>query len=328
MTPPVRDPLGVRDDAQFVADRSEHVTLDRRAVAAYAPLLARESRSSVSEWEAGPHFVGEDEQTIAYVFCLDTVNFCFWGDPKWRRRHRGQWLDGYWALAAALTEQATQNPGFLDPHALSELDAAALDEMLGGEPTIPLLEERAASLRQLGRWIVDHFQGRFSQVLCAANLDAVELVRLVAGELPSFQDEATYRGRLVRFYKRAQILAADLYGAAGTGDNRRWWGKLARMHELTAFADYKLPQILRHQDILRYSASLADKVQDRVLLPPGSDEEVEIRANTIWAVELLRQEMQALGLDLPSYRIDWLLWSASQDSGQMQPYHRTLTIFY
>lgn len=328
MTLAVQDPLGLRDGARYVAERSEDVTLDGEAVATYAPVLARQSQSSVFEWEAGHHFSGEDEQNIAYVFVLDTVNFCFWGDPKWRRRAQGQWLDGYRALASALTEEATKNAGFLDPHALAALDAEALDGLLGGSPTIPLLEERAANLRELGRWVVDRFAGRFSHVLQEADLDAVALVRLLVSGLASFRDEAIYQGRKVSFYKRAQILAADLHGAASRGPRRRWWGNLARLRELTAFADYKLPQILRHQGILRYSRPLAEEVDNQVLLPAGSEEEVEIRANTVWAVELLRQEIQALGVDLPSYRIDWLLWLSSQESGQMQPYHRTRTIYY
>jgi hypothetical protein len=329
MTPPIQDPLGLRDDARFVAERSEFVTLDGGAIAAYAPVLAREGRSSASEWESGHYFASEDELNIAYIFVLDTINFCFWGDPKWRRRTEDQWLDGYWALASALTEEATKNAGFLDPQALAALDAKTLNRVLGGRPVIPLLEERATNLRELGRWVVNGFGGRFSHVLQEANLDAVDLVRLLVAGLASFRDEALYKGRNVSFYKRAQILAADLHGAAGgSGTRRRWWGDLAHLHELTAFADYKLPQILRHQGILRYSRPLAEQVDNQVLLPAGSKEEVEIRANTVWAVELLREEIQTLGLDLPSYRIDWLLWLASQESGQMQPYHRTRTIYY
>jgi hypothetical protein len=199
-----------------------------------------------------------------------------------------------------------------------------LGQVLGGTPTIPLLEERAANLRELGHWIVDRFGAKFAPVLQEENWDAIELVRLVVEGLPSYRDEATFHGRRVRFYKRAQILAADLHGAgAGQG-----WGGLARLHELTAFADYKLPQILRHRGILRYAPDLAEKVDSQVPLPAGSAEEVEIRAATIHAVELLRQELAGRGQDLPAYRVDWLLWSASQDSGRMRPYHRTRTIYY
>jgi hypothetical protein len=319
-----RDPLGVRRSVRFAAEVSELVSIDRDALASYCGELAADGLLPVSEWDSEPHLAGEYELIIAYVFVLDAVNFCFWGDPKWRRLSQRGWLDGYWALVEALTVEATANPGFLAPDSLAELDAETLDRVLGGSPTIPLLEARAANLRELGRWVVGRFAGKFSNVLHETGLDAVELVRLLAGELDSFKDEAVYKGEVVRFYKRAQILASDLHGAfEGQG-----WGRLGRMRALTAFADYKLPQILRHRGVLRYSDPLAGRVDNEVPLDAGSSEEVEIRANTIWAVELMAQELQNLGLDAPAYRLDWLLWYASQDSGHMKPYHRTRTIYY
>jgi hypothetical protein len=318
------DPLGIREGARFVVDASQQVSIDRDALAAYCRELAGETQVPKPEWESEFHFAGEDEATIAYVFCLDTLNFSFWGDPKWRRPYRRQWLDGYWALAAALTEELAANPQFVDADNLSQLDADGLQRVLDGAPTIPLLEERAANLRELGRWVAGRFRGRFSAIVQAAGFDAIALVGLVVDGLSSFRDQAAYKGRVVPFYKRAQILAADLHGAS----RGRGWPALARMHELTAFADYKLPQLLRHQGILRYSTPLAERVDNQVPIEAGSEQEVEIRANTVWAVELMGQEMDAMGVHLPSYQIDWMLWYASQDSGHMKPYHRTRTIYY
>jgi hypothetical protein len=318
------DPLDVREAARFVVDASRQVSIDRDALAAYCCQLAQESQVPRPEWESELHFAGEQEATIAYIFCLDTVNFCFWGDPKWRRPYRRQWLDGYWALAAALTEELNTNPHFVDVDNLVQLDAAMLQRVLDGIPTIPLLDERASNLRELGRWVADRFDGRFSEVVRAAEFDAIALVRLVVDGLSSFRDQAAYKGRVVPFYKRAQILAADLHGAF----RGRGWPALARMEALTAFADYKLPQLLRHQGILRYAAPLAEKVDNQVLIQAGSEEEVEIRANTVWAVELMAQQLEASGVHYPSYQIDWMLWHASQESGHMKPYHRTRTIYY
>ena len=319
-----QDPLGVRAGARFVAEASQQVSIDGEALVTYYRGLAQEAQVPKPEWESQYHFAGEEEATIAYGFCLDATNFCFWGDPKWRRAYRGQWLDGYWALAAALTGELQANPSFVDADNLSRLDVEDLQRVLGGTPAIPLLEERAANLRELGRWVAGRYGGRFSAIVQAAGQDAIALARLVVDGLSSFRDEAVYRGRVVPFYKRAQILAADLQGALrGHG-----WPALARLDQLTAFADYKLPQLLRHEGILGYAAPLADKVDNQVPLQAGSEEEVEIRGNTVWAVELMGQELDALGLRLPSYQIDWLLWYASQDSGHMKPYHRTRTIYY
>jgi hypothetical protein len=61
----------------------------------------------------------------------------------------------------------------------------------------------------------------------------------------------------------------------------------------------------------------------------GSPEEVEIRANTIWAVELIRKELALLRKGLRAFEVDWILWNMSQDPAfKTKPYHRTVTIFY
>ena len=93
---------------------------------------------------------------------------------------------------------------------------------------------------------------------------------------------------------------------------------------LTAFADYKIPQVLRELGILEYSTTLAQKVDSRIELAPGSEEEVEIRAGTIIAVEDIRQ---ATSGNLTAADIDHYLWLAGQRT-HARPYHRTRTIAY
>jgi hypothetical protein len=106
-------------------------------------------------------------------------------------------------------------------------------------------------------------------------------------------------------------------------------GSFRDIKELTAFADYKLPQVLRHLGVIEYSPGLLEKVDRMIPLDPGSEEEVEIRASTIWAVDLIRQEMNRLGKEVRASEIDWLLWNLGQDDAfRAKPYHRTTTIFY
>ena len=107
------------------------------------------------------------------------------------------------------------------------------------------------------------------------------------------------------------------------------WGAFNDMENLTCFADYKLPQVLRQLGILDYTSFLEQNIDRKILLKQGSPEEVEIRANTIWAVDLIRQELEVKGKGLKAYEIDWILWNMGQGKGfKVRPYHRTLTIFY
>jgi hypothetical protein len=57
-------------------------------------------------WRVAPHWWDDarPEATARYVLLLDALNFSFWGEPRWRVAWRGQPVDGYMALAAALRE--------------------------------------------------------------------------------------------------------------------------------------------------------------------------------------------------------------------------------
>jgi hypothetical protein len=148
---------------------------------------------------------------------------------------------------------------------------------------------------------------------------------MVLHSMPSFRDVVRHQGQAVRFYKRAQILVADLHGAF----NGQGPGAFHDMQTLTAFADYKVPQVLRRFGILEYAPELAQQIAGYRLVPVDSDEEIEIRSATIWGVEYLRQALLERGASLASYEIDARLWQLGQNlPGDVQPYHRTLTVFY
>lgn len=257
-----------------------------------------------------------------YVLVLDALNFCFWGDPRWTLATPAGTLNGYYALAAALRMAIDRGEPLLDPRWLSEIETDVLMRLLGGEHQLPLMTERAENLRELGRAVRDEFGGRPYQLVQSADHDAAGIAQGIVSVCPSFTDVAEYDGEEVRFFKRAQILASDLAGAlAGTA-------AITGLQYLTAFADYKVPQVLRELGLISYAPSLAARVDNRIELPPGSREEVEIRAATIWAVESLRAEMSRQGAQLRAFEIDWLLWNIGQSLEDPLPYHRTQTIYY
>ena len=120
--------------------------------------------------------------------------------------------------------------------------------------------------------------------------------------------------------KRAQITAADLAGS-GVAD-------FADLADLTCFADYKLPQALRHLGALEYSDGLARRVDDWRELEAGEPAEVEIRAATVTAVERLRVALAEAGRSLRSFEVDWMLWELSLGLYPVRPHHRVRTIYY
>lgn len=318
------DRLDVLAASEWVAGQARRVRIDHDRLISLAGEVAVKGVAAPA-WNRELHWAGEPEQSAMYVFVLDSLNFCFWGEPRWKVAYKGQELDGYWALAASLRRAIEEDRPLLDARYLATLGRTDLEHILRGSAEIPLLAERLAHLRELGSVLLARYGGQAAALIERAHGDAIALVQHVAGNLPSFEDVATYGGRRVPIYKRAQILVGDL---AGNLDGKGL-GAFSNLHELTAFADYKLPQLLRRLGVLVYSDDLAQRVNTRQFIAAGSVEEVEIRCSTVWAVELLRRAMAAAGRHYAAYEIDWWLWETSQHlPPDATPYHRTRTIYY
>lgn len=102
--------------------------------------------------------------------------------------------------------------------------------------------------------------------------------------LAGFRDHSLYKGHQVFLYKRAQIFVADLWGAF-KGQN---YGEFNDINSITIFADYIVPAVLRELGILKYGSNLSCSIDSNSEIVPGSEEEVEIRACSIYAVEKMR----------------------------------------
>lgn len=86
-------------------------------------------------------------------------------------------------------------------------------------------------------------------------------------------------------YKRAQIFAADLWGAfKGKG-----YGEFHDIDSVTMFADYIVPAVLQRLGVLKYSANLSSKIEANGEISSGSEEEIELRACSIYAVEKMKE---------------------------------------
>ena len=207
----------------------------------------------------------------------------------------------------------------------------------------------------------------------------LQLVKMVADTFPSFRDEHVYDGRRgmlphdskrlvkrlmpysVYIWKRTQILVAETWAAfypEHASQPHPLFPAGARIHELTMFADYRVPQVLHHLRILSYPPSLVKLLNARTPLASGSPEELSIRAASIVAVERVRHEILKIIDDerrsggasnegdpdasdtVSSVVIDFYLWDLAKrvegrpdgvegvQSVGMLPIHRTRSIWY
>lgn len=329
-TAPAHDPLGVLTSTQLVVEQGEQVWINPEQIEALSEQWAQMGalHTHTSGWYERYHFFDGSERTVNWILLLDALNFCFWGEkdqPRWTVEYQGDIVNGYMAEAAALTRAVAEGLPLWDAAFLSDISEDTMATILRGTSVpIPLFEQRVHNAREVGRVLLTRYDGQFAHAIEHAQYDAVQLASLLAREFPSFHDVTRYRQRDIQFLKRAQICVADLHNAFGNTQ----WGALSNFKQLTCFADYKLPQVLRHYNVIEYIPALAELVDNQQLLKAGSEAEIEIRAATVWACELLQRALLQKGITTTAADIDQLLWLMGQEAEQMRPYHRTRTIYY
>jgi len=308
-----------------VAELAEHVFLDDNAMNEFC---ADFQMNHVLHWlEDAPFNIAElsDDERLAFLFIFNTISFSYWGTPKWTVEYKDKMFDGAWAMISCLAKAHQEGRPILDSHYIASLSENDLAVMLQGNVPIPLLRQRVEFLRQLGTILVEKFNGSFSKFIVNAKGDAYALLQLLIQTFPFFQDKTEYQDFPVYFYKRAQLLVADI----SQGFNNKGYGALENIELLTACADYKLPQVLRKLHILHYSEALSSKIDERIELEKNGQEEVEIRSQTIWAVEQMRTKLKLRLPDIQSIHINDRLWLLGQiKSPDDKPYHLVRTTNY
>ena len=148
--------------------------------------------------------------------------------------------------------------------------------------------------------------------------------RLVT-EFPRFNDVSPYKGREIKLYKLAQLTYWGLY----SGLKRHGGFRIDDIGSMTAFADYIVPVALRVMGILVYSPELDEAIRAHRLVPRDSEEEIEIRAQMLYASALLTEDINALRpreLQVIIPQVDARLWLNYHTTHW--PHHLTRTIMY
>lgn len=303
------------ENLEFVLEQSTHVSADRNKVRDFARSF---DRNRLANWlSISPFDLNQlnEAEKLGFLFTLNSMSFSYWGTPKWRVEYLGKEYDGAQAMMACLGRAIESGIRF-NPDYFANIQREDLENILRGNTEIPLLDERLRNLNEVGAVTQRKFRGDFRYIADQAQNDALQLVDLLVESFPSFEDSSVYKGIKVEFSKRAQLLASDLdYFFRGLGNSDR----------LIACADYKLPQVLRRYGILQYSDELQRRIRAGEEIPAGSEEEIEIRAHTIHAVELIKGEITSV----KSSQVNDYLWLEGQIKLPTdEPYHLTRTTAY
>lgn len=328
-------------ESVFKARRElDHISINESRIDELAAEWAPEE-FEVPNWRA-PVFPDESaagtsvDDVLDFLFIGNSINFSFRnfrsGD-KFVAEYDGIEWEGAFGMWACLKRAYDQETPILDGEYLSTLSRAEVERLFepaDGSP-IPMLDERHQILCRVGDRLATDYDGRFLDFIadCPPQLFAEGdgIVDRLVKEFPSFNDAGALPKQgsdiHVLFHKRAQLAPAMAYG--------RFYNtpefELRDPSAFTVFADYNLPNVLRHLGVLEYDAALRSTIDNRELIEAGSRKEVELRVATIAGADLL---MEALNQrrESPVYapHMDYKLFSIRDDVDT--PVHKTRTTAY
>jgi hypothetical protein len=313
----------IRAASARVAANARFVRIDDTAVGVLTDELSRMAAAD-PDFDPGHHRAGDDAATLAFVFTLNAINFGSGWFPFLSKRPG---LSGYMTIATNL-KQHFLRAGPWSAEALQRLDAAdcaeVLEQDLGVAEVGELMALYATAWNDLGGFVAERYQGRFSRIVESAAGSAAALVHALSG-IPFYRDVAVYADFEVPFYKRAQITAADL----AVVFEQRGLGDFDDLDRLTIFADNLVPHVLRRKGVLVYEPELARRIDAEELLICGSPEEVEIRALALHSVERCVAGLADAGIRMTAQQIDYRMWTHGQ-SPEMKatPRHRARSTYY
>ncbi|XP_073844875.1 queuosine 5'-phosphate N-glycosylase/hydrolase [Musca autumnalis] len=279
-----------------------------------------------------------DSHAVEWIFVVDTLNFCFW-TPTDYTKYKVDGYTGYFALCAAINRAMKEGLDITNAEFYSKIDLETVKKIFrsdDGQTMVPLLEERVKCFHEVGQRLLEKWQGKFENVIRAANGSALELLKLVVQEFPCFRDEADFAGQRVSLYKRAQILVGDIW-ACFRGEGL---GAFTDLYEITMFADYRVPQVLVHFGSLEYNEELMELLKSDKILQNGDPMEVEIRGASIYIVEKVKDRvLEELNSKYPeiskahvnSILIDHFLWDYRRRYAkelEYIPFHKVLSVYY
>lgn len=256
------------------------------------------------------------ETIINFLLVYESIDFSFWGNPKWTIDTDSGKEDGSIALLYAILKYVKDN----NSTDFSNITKDEFKKILKGNVEIPLFEERYNIIKNVSKIVNEKMNGNFYTFIKDITTD-IELFEVIIKCFKNFKDERTYNNENVYFYKLAQLLTSDILHIRELKENI----KVDYSH-LVGCADYKIPQVMRGLGILEYSDKLASIIDNKKEIELNSEYEVEIRASMLIVIDTIKEKLENkfYSIDINDY-----IWTQGRNKSlNLKPYHLTRTINY
>jgi hypothetical protein len=104
----------VLETTKHVVDNSQHVKINRNNAEKFCRNLDLDALRTAAEGTLFDLPGQEDGKRVDFAFLINSLNFCYWGDPKWTVDVDGKKSDGAMGMDAALKRAINSGVPILD----------------------------------------------------------------------------------------------------------------------------------------------------------------------------------------------------------------------
>lgn len=310
----------VLETSKFVVDNAKHVKINYdKANELIDELLKFDNVHYLTKVPYGVYDMSTRD-IINFLLIYDSIDFSFWGNPKWTINVNGKDLDGGIALLHYIFNMFDGRDSVEVYKQLENMTLEDFKEILKGNIDIPLLEERYKIVSSIAEIVNKKMNGSFYDYIKDMNTDQ-EIFKTILNNFSGFEDTRTYKGQTVYFYKLAQLLTSDILHVIENKEQKE-----VDYSNLLGCADYKIPQVMQGFGILEYDTKLSSLLETKTEIEENSEYEVEIRASMIVVINYIWEQIDKI---IDRIDINDFIWSKGQDkTKKYKPYHLTRTKSY
>lgn len=298
----------IKASCNYVTENSRYVSINYKKLDEYIKTI---DCKKIKFWlSSNPYnlFDMEIDKIINFMLLFDSIDYCFWGQPKWTIETIEGKKDGSDALLYSLLNYVKN----LDNIDFTNVSFEDFSNILKGNVEIPFLRERYNTVVSICNVVNERMNGNFYNYVKEINNDT-ELFDIIISNFRDFCDEREYDSEKIYFYKLAQLLTSDILHIKELIN-----GTKVDYSHLVGCADYKIPQTLRALGILEFNTELSEIVNNKQLIDENSKYEVEIRANMISVINYINSKLEnSCSIDIN----DYLFLSSKSVKDIAKPYH-------
>ena len=199
----------VLNTSSFVVDNAKHVKINYDKVNDLIDELLKFKNVHYLTQVPYSIYNMNTRDIVNFLLIYDSINFSFWGDPKWKINVNGKDLDGGIALLHCIFNLFNGRNSIEVYQQLENMKIEEFKEILKGNVEIPLLEQRYGIVTDIAKIVNTKMNGSFYDYIKEMNTDQ-EIFKTILNNFSSFEDIRSYKGQTIYFYKLAQLLTSDI----------------------------------------------------------------------------------------------------------------------